>query len=156
MRDIYILGAGPYAKKIYACAISLGLTVRAFIVESSQVCPPVPDCMLVEENEFNLKEPECFLFIAVGEAKKREYLMNVYRSKEWIIPTLIHPNSIVSNNADINEGTFVGPGCIIESDCVVGRGCIIDIGVLIDHDCNVPPFSHLKSASLYSHKDFAQ
>ena len=59
----------------------------------------------------------------------------------------IHPLSIVSELADIGEGSVVMQGSIIQVCAQVGRHCIINTGASVDHECVIEDYVHISPHS---------
>ena len=55
----------------------------------------------------------------------------------------IHPASVISKAASVDEGTAVMAGSVINIDAVAGRHCIINTGAVVDHDCVLEDFVHV-------------
>ena len=67
-------------------------------------------------------------------AIKREVSKNLIR-RGGIIPTLVHPNAVISQFADISEcGVLVCSSCEIHSDAIVGEGCVLWPQVVVEHN----------------------
>ncbi|MCM0246395.1 MULTISPECIES: acetyltransferase [Bacteroides] len=76
------------------------------------------------------------------------------RIRKRIVDTLsvefgyaIHPLSIVSELADIGEGSVVMQGSIIQVCAQVGRHCIINTGASVDHECVIEDYVHISPHS---------
>jgi len=73
---------------------------------------------------------------------------SVYLKIKDIIPefnfeTVIHPQTSISKNVKIGEGTVIMPGTIININCKIGNFCILNTKSSLDHDGIVGDFSSL-------------
>lgn len=78
--------------------------------------------------------------IAVGSVRdntKRKDLYEKVKQKGFNMPSLIHPNSIVSKNIKLSEGVQIMVGAIIQTGCMIGKNTIINTGAVVEHDCTV-------------------
>jgi sugar O-acyltransferase (sialic acid O-acetyltransferase NeuD family) len=57
--------------------------------------------------------------------------------------SIIHPESVISKMAKIDEGVLVMAGAIINAGCHVGHGAIVNTAASLDHDSVVKPFSSI-------------
>lgn len=87
------------------------------------------------------REIENELFVAVGDPKIREMLMERYQSKHF--PVLIHPAAVVAGDAEIGAGTLVAAGAVVNPGARLGRGVIVNTCSSIDHDCVVADYVHV-------------
>lgn len=152
--NIYIIGAGDFARKAYECAKLLGYEIKAFVVEGEQISTPVSTVRVIPEKIFQDTVIPGSLFVAIGDGIIRKKLNKQYCENGWDEPYLIHPSAIISSDVVIGKGVFFAAGVVIECGCVIGEGTILDVGVIIDHDCRIPPYSHIRSRCTYYPKDF--
>jgi sugar O-acyltransferase (sialic acid O-acetyltransferase NeuD family) len=137
--ELYIYGASGHGKVVYDAAIRNGVKVLGFIDDD------------LNKNEFlgltvkRLHEiPEKkFIGLGIGNNKDRENIFKLLKRNNFNIVTLIDPNSIISENSKIFEGTVVFAGAIINNSSVINEGCIINSGAIIEHDCIIGKFSHI-------------
>lgn len=61
---------------------------------------------------------------------------------------IIHPSSIVSPSATIEDGAFIGPLAIVNARARIGRGAIVNSGAIIEHDCLIGPFAHIAPGAI--------
>jgi acetyltransferase EpsM len=79
--------------------------------------------------------------IAIGDNSTRKYIYEKFYTLHWA--TLIHPRSIVSKSASIDEGTVVLAGAIIQPGVTIGKHCIINTNSNIDHESYINSFSSI-------------
>ena len=61
---------------------------------------------------------------------------------------IIHPSSIISPSATIEDGAFIGPLAIVNARATIGRGAIINSGAIVEHDCIIGPFAHVAPGAI--------
>lgn len=74
------------------------------------------------------------LIVSIGNNRIRKRIVDTL-SVEF--GCAIHPLSIVSEFADIGEGSVVMQGSIIQVCAQVGRHCIINTGASVDHELSL-------------------
>ena len=81
------------------------------------------------------------VFIAIGNAKVRQMLMEKFSNKS--MPVLIHPRSVIAESVSIDRGTIVMAGAVINPNASIGSGVIINTSSSVDHDCVVHDYAHI-------------
>lgn len=81
-----------------------------------------------------------------SQIQKRHQLRKKYAEflweKNFILPKIISPEAIVSDEAQIGEGCAVLPGAVIE-EAEIGNFCIIDPKVKVGKGETVKEYTHL-------------
>lgn len=79
----------------------------------------------------------------LGKGAVREIIYDKLKSIGYVLPTIIDPSAIVSETAELGEGTFVGKLAVINAEAKVGKMAIINTKALVEHDCKVGDFTHI-------------
>lgn len=142
---MYLYGAGGHCKVI----IEIISESKAHIIEGIVDDVPKEDS-IYDIPVLNTKKAGNFadknFIISIGNNKTRK---TIVESMSTAYLKAIHPKSIISSRAKINEGTVVMAGAIINSETTVGKHCIINTGAVVDHDCSIGDFVHISpNASL--------
>lgn len=82
-------------------------------------------------------------FVAFGNNELRRTWTKKLREARFMLPRLIHPNTMVSNNVEIGEGSIIMAQATVNSGAFIGESCIIAPNSMIGFDCNVGSFSHI-------------
>jgi sugar O-acyltransferase (sialic acid O-acetyltransferase NeuD family) len=80
-------------------------------------------------------------YLGKGEVRQKKY--NELKNIGFSLPIICDPSAVVSEDAEIGEGTFIGKGAIINANADIGKMCIINTGAIVEHDCVVNDFSHI-------------
>lgn len=83
------------------------------------------------------------VFIAIGNNTIRKDLFLKFKQYQCNFPSLIHPNSIISPSAKIEDGCLIAAGSIINADATLGIGSILNTKASLDHDCIIGEFTHI-------------
>ena len=84
--------------------------------------------------------------IAVGSIKdniKRKILYERVKQTGFSIPSLTHPQSIMSTNVKISEGVQIMAGAILQAGSLIGENTIVNTGSIIEHDCYIGRHVHI-------------
>ena len=79
----------------------------------------------------------------MGNGQVRNKLYDKLKKIGYSLPAVIDPSAVISENAQVAEGTFVGKNAIINAYACVGRNCIINTGAIVEHECLVGDESHI-------------
>ena len=152
MKGLYIFGGGDYAIKVLESLRRSAYNVSGFILPNNadHILNGIP---CYDENSIMEMASPGNAFVAIGDATKRQKLMDKLRDKGWDLPYIVHSFSSISPSASIGNGVYIAAGVVIEANCSIGEGAIIDIGVFLDHGCVIPPFSHIRSKFAYTKND---
>lgn len=137
METINLYGAGGHAKVVMDIIVARGDNVGCLYDDSPhydeingrQVFKPID------------KDVEGQLIISIGSCKIHKLIAERYCHLKFA--TAIHPQSIISDSANIEEGTVVMPGAIINADAKIGKHCIVNTNASIDHECVIGNFVHI-------------
>lgn len=86
---------------------------------------------------------EADFFVAIGDNKIREDMLEKLESYGASIVELIHPNATIGSDVRIGKGTVVMAGVVINSSSTIGKGCIINTSCSIDHDNVIENYVHV-------------
>ncbi len=142
MNDLFVIGAGGHGKVVADIAKKVGYTQIAFLDDNFEMnlCT---DCKVVGGTKEALKYKNSDFIVAVGNEKIREKIQNHLENNGLNVVTLIHPNSVVAENAEIGIGTVVMAGAVVNPYAKIGRGCIINTCASVDHDCFIGDYVHV-------------
>lgn len=137
MKRLIIVGASGHGKVVADIARLTGYTDIVFLDDDETIkeCCGYP--VIGKSNE----APDGEMIIAVGNNEIRKTIMDQYEDR--IFPCLVHPASIIAEDAVIGEGTVVMAGAVINPGARIGRGCIINTSSSVDHDCVVGNYVHI-------------
>ena len=135
MKEIYLIGAGGH------CKIVIDLISY---LDDYKICGIYDDksngnfCnidIIGKVNDIENEESEREYFICIGNDNVRKDFSLKFNKLRWA--TLIHPTSIISKTAKIDDGTLVCAGSIIQTEVDIGKQCIINTGSIIDHESKI-------------------
>jgi sugar O-acyltransferase (sialic acid O-acetyltransferase NeuD family) len=81
------------------------------------------------------------IIIAIGDNLTRKNISVQYTQE--LFATLIHPQSIISKNVQINIGTVIMGGVCINNNANIGKHCIINTLSVIEHDVIIKDYVHV-------------
>lgn len=96
--------------------------------------------------DVNVKEP---LIVSIGSCQVRKSITERYK---LAYATAIHPSAIISESAQIGEGSVIMPATVINADVNIGKHCIINTKASIDHECIIDDFVHIAPGCTLSGK----
>lgn len=84
--------------------------------------------------------------VGIGYMGKNPLRMRLFERLKYIgyiLPVITDPSAIISETAQIGEGTFIGKGAVVNVGVQIGDAAIINTMALVEHDCIVGDFSHV-------------
>lgn len=150
LKDIILVGGGGHAKVIIDIIRSreefkvIGIVDNDLKKKQIYGIPVVGTDEILEEIFRKQIATNAFVsFDGVKRIEKRGRMFFYLKKIGYEIPILVHEKAIVSDYAEIGEGTCVMAGSIINAGSVIKENCIINTGAIIEHDCYIGFNSHI-------------
>ena len=138
--NLLILGAGSHGKEVREIAELLHIFQKIDFLDDDK---DKLEAIGTWEDFGELKNSYNSAIVAVGNEHTRKLWFAKLRDVGFIIPTLVHPSAIVSQNAKLGAGTVVCARATISSGAQVGSGCIISVGVALGRDEKLDDWTHI-------------
>lgn len=151
MNSLLIFGAGGHAKVVLEAVNMNNQFERVTLVDRCDEKKTWFGNEVLCENKCKIEDllsEFTHAFIAIGKNRFRLERMRELRAIGFRIPTIVHPQAMVSPSAKIKEGVFVNAGAVINADSEIGSGAIINTGAIIDHDCVVSDGVHVSPGAV--------
>lgn len=75
--------------------------------------------------------------IAIGDPAVRRAIHARLKPLGFSFPSLVHPSSVVSDRARLEEGVVVSPQCVVSPDVTLGALCYLNFCCGVGHDATV-------------------
>ena len=143
--NLLILGAGEHGQEVKELAEGLRVFRRIAFLDDNKTDGVLGTCSNPETfiGDFGIAIP------AVGDSILREKWMRHLIRTGFIIPTLVHPSAVVSQNAEIGTGSVICAGATIGTGSKLGMGCIIDSGVVVGRNKTFPDWTYLTASDSF-------
>lgn len=150
MKKVVIIGSGGHAKVVIDIILQRqkklnddisieGILDDNFIEGEKKKLFQIPVIGKIDKiKEFS---EDIYYVVAIGNNEIRKKIAEQYRDVKYI--TLIHPNSVIAEEVQIEEGTVIMAGAIINAYTKIGKHCIINTGSIIEHDNNLSDYVHI-------------
>ena len=143
--NLLILGAGSHGQEVREIAESLHIFQKIDFLDDDVTKPEV----IGSWNDIDeLKGHYNTAIVAVGNEYTRKLWFAKLTEAGYMIPTLVHPSAIVSQNATLGAGTVICARTTISSGAQVGVGCIISAGVALGRDESISDWTHISTAGI--------
>lgn len=133
-----LIGFGGHAREVMA---QMGKNLVCFVDDEFVVEGTKPI------SEFNPKKYKVMVAIANPQIRK-QILSKLPKNTKFF--SWIHPTSLILNNVEIGEGSFVGAYSIITTNVKIGNHCILNRMNQIGHDCVIGDFFSAMPGSIVS------
>ena len=141
--NLLILGAGSHGQEVHEIAESLHIFQKIDFLDDDL---NKSETIGVWEDYKGLKDSYNTAIVAVGNEYLRKFWYAKLSEAGFIIPTLVDPSAIVSQNATLGAGTVICAKAAISSGAEVGVGCIISAGVAVGRAEKVGDWTHIEVA----------
>lgn len=142
MKELAIIGAGGHGVVVAEIAKLNGYKKIFFYDDNPSMLGTNILEWKVAGNTNNIpKNSE--VIIAIGDNKIRYNITNRALDRNWLIPVLIHPRAVISENVNIGAGTVIMANSVINARTTIGKGCVINTSSSVDHDCILEDFVHI-------------
>ena len=134
-KSIYIYGASGHGLVVADIAKSCGYEEIIFLDDDKNKGYKAFE---------DIKENKNFhIAFGIGNNQIRTKVYNKVKKYNFYLPILIHPSSIISPSAKIEEGTVVMPNVVVNSKASIGKGVILNSSCVIEHECTIEDFVHI-------------
>lgn len=133
---MFLYGASGHGKVIAEIAEANSIIIDAFIDSDFS-----KSRLLNYEVIHEIPDTDIDIIISIGNNRVRKNIVENHTNFNFV--KLIHPQSIISKRAVIEEGTVVMAGATVNSEVTIGKHCIINTNASIDHDCILEDFTHI-------------
>lgn len=143
-QKLVIIGASGHGKVVADIAFLTEKYQQIFFIDDNAKQQEVIGVSVIggfDNADTVLQEAE--FFVAIGNAKIRQQLLEKLVQKGADLATLIHPSAVIGSNVEIGVGSVVMAGTVLNAECKIGRGCIINTCSSIDHDCKIGDYVHV-------------
>jgi sugar O-acyltransferase (sialic acid O-acetyltransferase NeuD family) len=137
MKKLAVLGASGHGKVVADCAELCGWESVVFFDDAWPGRQENGHWPVIGNTESLLSSLADYdgVVVAIGHCRTRQNKLTQLREAGAPIPTLIHPNAVISRYATLGAGSVVFAGVVVNVDARIGEGCILNTGCTIDHDC---------------------
>lgn len=145
-KRLVIIGASGHGKVIADIAKKSKYQEVVFL-DDNESLTECAGCKVVGTSNDVLRFSDCDFIVAIGNSKIRKKVLQKLIEKELNIATLIHPNAVIDESAQIGVGTVVMAGAVINAEVQIGKGVIINTCSSVDHDCKIGDYVHVSVGS---------
>lgn len=86
---------------------------------------------------------DCEYLIGIANLKYRRSIVEEFLEKGAEFITYIHPESFISESAEIGDGSVVSYHCNIGPNAKIGRFSLVNARASISHDCEIGDFNFI-------------
>ena len=143
--SLLILGAGSHGQEVYEIASSLHVFDRIELLDddaSKGTFGQWEDAAELRNDGFTAA------IVAVGDEKIRKSWSSRLTEMGYVIPTLVHPTAVISQNARIGTGSVVCARATVSSGATVGKGCIVSASVTVGRGADIADWTHIAEGGI--------
>ncbi len=148
-KTIAIIGCGAQSRYILDTLSALQIKCRIFLIDPLGKGPkevhgiPVSRISPVKNiRKFLRKKNIKIVFTAISANAEKARILE-YLRKDFCFPPLIHPQTVISSSAKLEDACVINPFVYIGPNALIKRGTFIHSFVNIDHDCEIGECANL-------------
>ena len=134
-KNIYIYGASGHGLVVADVAKSCGYEDIVFLDDDKSKGFLAFDD--IKENR------DYHIAFGIGNNQIRAKLYKKVKENGFFTPILIHPSSIISPSARIEEGTVVMPNVVVNAKVYIGKCVILNSSCVVEHESIIGDFVHI-------------
>lgn len=144
--EIVIVGAGsPLVCDLEETCRRAGVTVRAIIASGEGGDLALDPGLLIDATEITPELaalPMMTPMFTPGARQRAYHTITKHLPAEHVLryATIVDPTAIVSQSADLGEGTYVNAGVVIGAASVFGPHCMLNRGAVLGHHLEVEDY----------------
>lgn len=152
MAGLLILGAGGHGKVVAETASLMDSWDYISFLDNQLVGQHIIGYPVIGEfgEAERYRQQYTHAFVAIGNNKAREQWIQHLSELGYAIPTIIHPQSIISQHAVIGRATVIMAGVVVNASVKIGDGCILNTSSSISHDCVIHNGVHVSPGARIS------
>jgi sugar O-acyltransferase (sialic acid O-acetyltransferase NeuD family) len=132
---MYLYGASGHSKVIIDILKSNNIEIDGLIDDNESINE------LLEFPVFHESSARYPIIISIGSNRIRKQISEKLGTIDF--GKAFHSSAIVSEYANIGDGTVVMQNSVIQSCARIGNHCIINTSSIVEHDCIVEDFVHI-------------
>lgn len=141
---LIIIGAGGHGKVVSDIALKMNLWKSISFLDDSDSAKSFLGVEVVGKIKDSARyKDEADFIVAIGNNTKRAQLLEGLLEQEYSVVSLIHPNSVLGFDVNIDVGTVVMAGAVVNSATRIGKGCILNTHCNVDHDNIIEDYVHI-------------
>lgn len=144
-----IIGAGGHAKVVLDLLRKKGKTVVGLTDATLDIGQKCLDAEVLGNDDILqglYQKGVCWAAMGIGHVGMPAIRNKVYhKTKElgYIFPILVHPSAVVSESAEIGEGTMIGAQSVVNPETRIGELCIINTAAVVEHEAVIENGVHI-------------
>ncbi len=137
---MYLYGASGHAKVIAEILRKSGISLEG-IIDDNRDLKNFSNLKVVHDIENGINPSP--VIVSIGRNCMRKLVAEKLQAKGVRFGKAVHPTAIISEEAEMGEGTVAMPLSVVQPGTTIGRHCIINTGAIVEHDCKIADYVHV-------------
>lgn len=99
-------------------------------------------------NDVNDLKYDVKIHIALGHPSIKKRIAETIIQKGFEFFNIVHPSAIIEDNVQVGVGNFFGINSIVNNNAVIENHVIVNSGAIIEHDTKIESFSNISPGSV--------
>ena len=149
MKNIVIIGGGDHAKVIISVIKKISELNIIGYIDPQDKGPVLGVKYIGDDSKLGGiidKDKSCCAALGLGitiSPKKKRELKEKLELLGFTLPVIVSPDSIVNDDANLENGSIVLDGAVINTGATIGECSVVYTASVIEHDCKIGDFVYI-------------
>lgn len=151
-KPLVLIGGGGHCRSVIGAARRAGFELKGILDAPEKVGQLIDGVPVIgTDDDIPSLSADCQFIITVGMVKDSSLRRRIAARVEAAngeFATVIDPSCLVSDYAEIGEGSVVINGAFVSAGARIGRHVIVNSHAVVEHDTFVGDFTHISTGAL--------
>lgn len=151
-KPLVLVGGGGHCRSVIGAARRAGFRLRGILDAPEKVGQELDGVPFIgTDDDIPSLSADCQFVITVGMVKQSALRRKIAVRIEQAggeLATVVDPSCLVSEYAEIGEGTVIINGAFVNAGARIGRHAIINSHAVVEHDVSIGDFTHISTGAL--------
>lgn len=145
MNNAILIGYSGHSYVVADAYLKGGGVLKYYLEKSEAVINPFNIEYLGKEEapKIPIYGSSNIFLLGIGDNQIRKKVGNFLLEKGEDLNIVIHPGSVISSYAELDQGVFVNASATVNAYSKIGIGTIINSSAVVEHECKIGDYVHV-------------